>query len=50
MQVMDDINQRYGRDSVTFGAEGLTGKWTMRQNRLSPAYTSSWVDIPKIHC
>ena len=50
MQVMDDINQRYGRDSVTFGAEGLTGKWTMRQNRLSPAYTSSWMDIPKIHC
>ena len=50
MQVIDTINQRYGRDSVTFGAEGLTGKWTMRQHKLSPAYTSSWTEIPRIHC
>lgn len=50
MQVIDAVNQRYGRDSVTFGVEGLTGKWTMRQNRLSPAYTSSWKDIPRVHC
>lgn len=50
MQTIDQLNQRYGRDSVTFGAEGLTGKWTMRQNRLSPAYTSSWVDLPKVCC
>ncbi len=50
MQVIDSVNQRYGRDSVTFGAEGLTGKWTMRQNKLSPSYTSSWLDIPRVHC
>ncbi len=50
MQVVDSINQRYGRDSLTFGAEGLTGKWTMRQSRLSPAYTSSWKDIPRVCC
>ena len=50
MQVIDRINQRYGRDALTFGAEGLTGKWTMRQNRLSPAYTSSWAELPRIHC
>lgn len=50
MQIVDNINNRYGRDSITFGAEGLTGKWTMRQNKLSPSYTSSWMDIPKVHC
>lgn len=50
MNVLDRINQRYGRDTLTFGAEGLTGKWTMNQNRLSPAYTSSWLSLPKISC
>ena len=50
MQLIDSVNQRYGRDSITFGAEGLSGKWTMRQQRLSPSYTSSWGDLPKIYC
>lgn len=50
MQIIDAVNQRYGRDSMTFGAEGLTGKWTMRQTRLSPSYTSSWQDIPRVCC
>jgi len=50
MSMIDHVNQRYGRDSMTFGAEGLTGKWTMHQSRLSPSYTSSWLDLPRIHC
>ena len=50
MQVIDSINQRYGRDSLTFAAEGMTGKWTMRQNRLSPSYTSCWRDLPRVCC
>ncbi len=50
MQMVDNINNRYGRDSITFGSEGLTGKWTMRQSRLSPAYTSSWLELPRIYC
>ncbi len=50
MQIVDKINHRYGRDALTFGAEGLTGKWTMRQNRLSPSYTSSWLDLPRVGC
>jgi DNA polymerase V len=50
MKVIDATNKRYGRDSITFGAEGLTGKWTMRQHHLSPSYTSSWSDLPRINC
>ncbi len=50
MLMIDNINQRYGRDSLTFGAEGLTGKWTMNQSKLSPSYTSSWIDLPRVHC
>ena len=48
MRVLDGINQRYGRDTLVFGAEGLTGKWTMNQHHLSPSYTSSWLDLPRV--
>ncbi len=50
MKAIDRINNRFGRDSLVFGAEGTTGKWSMNQNKLSPAYTSSWLDLPKIQC
>ena len=29
MKSLDITNQRYGRGTLTFGAEGITGKWTM---------------------
>jgi DNA polymerase V len=50
MAALDRINYRYGRDTVTIGAEGLSGRWTMKQNSLSPAYTSSWQDLPRVGC
>lgn len=50
MTVIDGVNKKYGRDAIIFGAEGLTGKWTMRQHRLSPGYTAAWRDIPRIAC
>jgi len=50
MGVLDKVNQRYGRDTLTYAAEGLEGRWTMQQNKLSPAYTSSWKELPKINC
>ena len=46
MNVTDDINKKYGRDVAVFGAEGLSGKWSMRQNYLSPQYTTKWRDLP----
>lgn len=48
MSALDRINYRYGRDTVTIGAEGLTGRWTMKQQMLSPSYTSSWRDLPVV--
>jgi hypothetical protein len=48
--VLDSINRRYGRDTLVFGAEGLRGRWTMRQDRLSPSYTSQWHELPVVHC
>jgi len=48
MAALDRINYRYGRDTVTIGSEGLTGRWTMKQQMLSPSYTSSWRDLPVV--
>ncbi len=50
MRVIDGINHRYGRDALVFGAEGLSGKWSMRQQRLSPPYTSSWHHLLRVDC
>ncbi len=50
MTLLDGINRRFGRDSLVFGSEGLAGKWTMRQHRLSPNYTSNWAELPRVRC
>lgn len=50
MQVLDNINQRYGNDSAFIAAQGTEQKWAMRRQLLSPQYTTRWADIPKINC
>lgn len=50
MALLDRINRRFGRDSLVFGSEGLQGRWTMRQNLLSPGYTFRWSDLPRVRC
>jgi len=50
MQVMDKINNTYGKNSVYLAAEGVHQKWAMRQAYRSPAYTSRWHELPVIHC
>ncbi|MGH1470486.1 MAG: Y-family DNA polymerase [Cellvibrionaceae bacterium] len=48
MKVVDRINEQYGSDTAVFAAEGFKGKWSMRQDHLSPAYTTRWKDLPVI--
>ncbi|MCH9699194.1 MAG: Y-family DNA polymerase [Gammaproteobacteria bacterium] len=46
MRVMDRINRRYGRDVISPGrVKGQRKQWTMRQELLSPAYTTDWRDL-----
>jgi DNA polymerase V len=45
MAALDEINGRFGRDAVVFGAARLPSRrreWTTRHQRLSPEYTTSW--------
>ena len=48
MRKLDAINAKYGRDTIKVAAQGLGGKWKLRQERLSPCYTTRWGDIIKV--
>ncbi|WP_252180413.1 Y-family DNA polymerase [Endozoicomonas sp. 4G] len=51
MSVMDSINQRFGANTLHPAALNLGRKqWHMRQESLSPKYTTCWNDIVKVHC
>jgi len=48
--VFDQLNQKYGRDTLFLGAQGIDKKWEMRRNMLTPQYTTKWLDLPKVRC
>lgn len=50
MQKMDTINAKYGTRSAHFAATGLKQPWQMRQEFLSPKYTTQWKDIMPASC
>ena len=48
MATLDQINARYGRDSLRLASEGTGDQlWKMRQTRRSPRYTTRWNEIPE---
>ena len=49
MGTLDKLNDRYGRGTVLLASAGLEGKqrsWAMRQNLLTPQYTTCWDHVP----
>lgn len=46
MAILDDINNRYGRQTLRLAAEGVERSWRMRRGNLSPGYTTSWEGLP----
>ncbi len=48
MNAIDRVNYRFGRGSVGLGLSNKSAKWRMRQERLSPRYTTRWADIPRV--
>ncbi len=48
MHAVDRVNGRFGRGAVGFGLSTKIAKWQMRQDRLSPSYTTRWADIPRV--
>jgi DNA polymerase V len=48
MAVMDNINRK-SRATLTMAREAGPGAYAMRRNHLSPAYTTSWQQLPKVY-
>jgi DNA polymerase V len=48
MQAMDEINSRWGRDTIHPAAAGFDRIWHHRQLRKSPAYTTRWTELPTV--
>lgn len=52
MAALDQINLKFGRGVAGLGASGWKDKpaWDMRQHMLSPNYTTSVHDLPRVRC
>lgn len=48
-KVFDKLNLKFGKDSVRLAVQGTDDKkWKLRQEMLSPNYTTKWTDLPKV--
>ena len=49
MRALDAVNDRFGRGTLTLGSAGLCQepgrRWTMRQERRTPRYTTCWDEL-----
>lgn len=48
MNAMDRVNSRDGQDVLRIAEQGFSRRWTLRQERLSPCYTTRWADFMTI--
>ena len=45
MKAVDEINQKFGKDTVRFGSVKTEAAWKMKQARKSPCYTTNWNEL-----
>jgi DNA polymerase V len=48
MNVVDEINRLYGRNTLRFASADLSSDWRMRQQFRSPSYTTHWLALPTV--
>jgi DNA polymerase V len=48
MRVMDDLNATYGQQKVKIAAQGFGRKWKLKNEKLSPCYTTKLGDILEV--
>lgn len=50
MHAVDTINARYGKETIHIGSIDPNAKrWHARKERMSPAYTTDWSQLPMVH-
>ena len=48
MSSLDKINNKFEKRMVTFASEGTVKNWATKQVSRSPAYTTSWDELPQV--
>lgn len=48
MNVIDKLNFKYGTKKLKLGSQALDKTWKMRQDLLSPNYTTMWDDVLEV--
>lgn len=46
MLTLDKVNRKEGRGTMRFASEGVDHSWRMRREKVSPAYTTQWEELP----
>ncbi len=49
LQVMDALNTTYGREKVKIAQQGFNRQWKLKQEKLSPCYTTRLSDLLVVH-
>jgi DNA polymerase V len=45
-QIIDQLNHRYGAETLSFGLVGHQQPWRIRCNQRSPRFTTHWDELP----
>jgi DNA polymerase V len=46
MAAMDRVNRRTGRGTLHLASAGIRNAWAMKRERMTPAYTTRWDELP----
>ena len=46
LKKIDSLNSKLGRNTIFFGGSNAQAEWKMKQEFMSPAYTTKWNEIP----
>jgi DNA polymerase V len=48
MMALDSINKRFGSGTLQYASSGIAKEWKATFNRRSPAFTTSWDELPVV--
>lgn len=48
MGIIDHLNARHGRDTMSFARSGRQRAWRLRSEHHSPCYTTSWAELLRV--
>lgn len=48
MKALDEINGRFGRDSLICASSGFERTWAMKCENRSPRFTTKWTELPTV--